>query len=121
MREEDIYTNTGVNTPAALTLWKLVKDDVKLRNRVVYIISLYRNYYKGLSDIKNVKTRTHMIRLVMREGEKQLLKTTDPKVATYFKNVMKYIYRKALEETKEDWKIEDSKKLHASVRSQYTL
>ncbi len=119
-REEDIYTSTGVNTPAALTLWKLVKDDTKSRNKVISVISTYRNYYKCLSDIKNVKVRTHMIRLLMQKGEQEVL-DLNPKIATYFHNVMKYIYRIAMEETKADWEVENKKKLHSSVRSQYTL
>lgn len=114
MREEDISTSTGVNTPAAMTLWKLVKDDVKLRNRVISIISTYKNYYKCLSDIKNVKVRTHMIILLMKSGEAELLDTTDAKVNSYFKNVMKYLYRISMEETNEDWKVENSKKLKSS-------
>jgi hypothetical protein len=101
-REENIYTSTGINTPAAMTLWKLVRDDVKLRNRVIAVINTYRNYYKCLSDIKNVKVRVHMMRVLLHSSEKEVFDSQDKKVETYFHNVLTYIYRKAIKETKPD-------------------
>lgn len=104
MREENIYTNTGINSPASKTLWELVKDDVKIRNRIISIIKIYKNYYKCLSDIKNIQVRTHMARLIMQDGNEIELTVSDTKIITYFRNVMRSLYKVCIEEIKEDIK-----------------
>lgn len=113
---EDIYTSMGIKTPSAHTMWKLVKDDEKLQSKIITIVNRYRNYYKCLSDIKNVQVRTHTMCLIMHEGEKEAVIMVDPVAKTYFLNVMKYLYRTAIEEAKIDKRIENSKKLQPSRR-----
>lgn len=121
MKEENIYTNTGIDTPAASTLWKLVKDDVRLRNRVIAIIKNYQRYYVSLSDVKNAKARMHFIKMIAAEADNIALNVEEPKITTYLRNVLKYIYRKALDDAIIAWKAEDKKRLHASIRKQLTL
>lgn len=104
MREENIYTNTGINSSAAKTLWELVKDDVKIRNRIISIIKIYKNYYKCISDIKNIQVRTHIARLIMQDGNKIDLSVSNPKIITYFRNVIRSLYKLCIEEIKEDRK-----------------
>lgn len=120
--EENIYSNCGIDSPASVILWDLVKDNKKTRNRIITIIKNYQAYYKSLDDIKDPKIRIHLHNLIMHTAKLITIKAVQPKINTYLGNVLQFIYKKSLENANKHRKTERlRKKLHAALRKSYNI
>ncbi len=96
MSVEDIRTTFGIDSDAADTLWKIIKDDVKLKRRIFSVLNDTIHYYISVKNIKIVKCKKHIIRLIHNESKKVSENISNSEARTYLKNVLTILYRKNL-------------------------
>lgn len=96
MSVEDIKTTFGIDSASAVTLWKIIKDDIKLKRRIFSVLNDTIHYYISAKSIKNVACRKYILRLIHEEAKRVAEKLPVLDARTYFKNVLTILYRENL-------------------------
>jgi hypothetical protein len=85
------------NSLAALTLYKIAKDDKKLRRKIARTLSDYQNHLNSIPFLRTEFSRRYFLHLVYKDFcqrvELDIIKLDNPEVKSYLLNVLDARYK----------------------------